>query len=262
MNTVLPPATRPAAGRAGRPDAVVLGAVEQARAALLEEAGDAEIGAHLGARVEGERVATHTFACERPGYRGWQWSVTVVRASRAKTVTVSEVVLVPGPEAIVAPPWVPWRDRIKPGDLSPGDLLPAEEDDPRLVSGSFVGDEPEDAWREVSREVGLGRERVLSLQGRDEAAQRWYVSDQGPQHPVAQSAPGPCRTCGFLVRLAGPLSGMFGVCANAYANSDGRVVSFDHGCGAHSSARLGRRHQVPALPEPTVDNLNDDLEPL
>ena len=27
---------------------------------------------------------------------------------------------------------------------------------------------------------------------------------------------------------------LFGVCANVYAPDDGKVVSLDHGCGAHS----------------------------
>jgi hypothetical protein len=29
---------------------------------------------------------------------------------------------------------------------------------------------------------------------------------------------------------------MFGVCANLFAPDDGKVVSADHGCGAHSEA--------------------------
>ncbi len=124
-----------------------------------------------------------------------------------------------------------------------------------------MGDEPADAVRAVTREVGLGRERVLSLQGRDEAAQRWYDSEQGPSGAVAQAAPAPCGTCGFLVRLSGPLASVFGVCANQFANSDGRVVSMDHGCGAHSSARLSRKQQPPPMPEPTLDELADaDVE--
>jgi Protein of unknown function (DUF3027) len=43
-------------------------------------------------------------------------------------------------------------------------------------------------------------------------------------------------TCGFLTQLGGPLGRVFGVCTNEYAPDDGRVVSFDHGCGAHSEA--------------------------
>ena len=68
---------------------------------------------------------THLFACLDPAYAGWRWAVTVARASRAKVVTVSESLLLPGPESLLAPDWVPWRDRVRPGDLGVGDLLPA-----------------------------------------------------------------------------------------------------------------------------------------
>ena len=74
-----------------------------ARAALLEDVGAADVGDHLGAVAEGERVVSHQFACTRPGYVGWRWSVTVARAPRQKTVTVDEIVLLPGDDAIVAP---------------------------------------------------------------------------------------------------------------------------------------------------------------
>jgi len=252
-----------AAARTPKPDTTGVRAVDQAREALLDLAGRGEVGEHLGHASEDERVTTHYFACTRPGYRGWRWSVTLARAPRQRTVTVDEVVLLPGEEALVAPTWVPWRERIQPGDLGPGDLLPAEEDDPRLVPGYLADDEviDDETVRDVSDEVGLGRERVLSLEGRDLAAQRWYDGSHGPDAPIAQSAPASCGTCGFLVRLAGPLSQVFGVCANAYANDDGRVVSLDHGCGAHSEAQLHKRNLPAPLPEPVLDTLTwDDLE--
>ena len=158
---------------------------------------------------------------------------------------------------------MPWRERIQPGDLSPGDLLPTEEDDPRLVPGYLAEDEAVDgdSIMAASDELGLGRPRVLSVEGREQAAQRWYDGSHGPGAPIAQSAPGRCETCGFLIRLDGPLAQLFGVCANAYANDDGRVVSFDHGCGAHSEARLSRKNLPQPLPEPVLDTLTwDDLD--
>lgn len=252
-----------ASARSVRPDTVGVGAVDVALEALTELVDAADVGEHLGHASEDERVTTHFFACTRTGYRGWRWSVTLARASRAKTVTVDEIVLLPGDDALVAPPWVPWRERLQPGDLSPGDLLPVEEDDPRLVPGYLADDEVIDAdsVREVGDELGLGRARVLSLEGRDLAAQRWYDGSHGPDAPIAQSAPDQCRSCGFLVRLAGPLSQVFGVCANAQANDDGRVVSFDHGCGAHSEVRLHKRNLPEPLPDPVLDTLTwDDLE--
>ena len=246
-------------------DAVVVAAVEAARAALLEDVDARDVGEHLAAIAEGERLATHLFDCVRPGYHGWRWSVTVVRASRQKSVTVDEIVLIPGDAAIVAPAWVPYKERIQPGDLSPGDLLPVEEDDERLVPTYAVGEDDlsEDdvaQIRTVARELGLGRVRTLSLEGREQAAQRWYDGLGGPESPLAQSAPEPCRTCGFLVRVSGSLSEVFGVCANGNANDDGRVVSFDHGCGAHSEVSLQKRHLPKALPEHVLDDWDDRLD--
>lgn len=243
-----------------KPDSVAVQAVEAARNALLDQAPAEHVGEHLGHVVEGERVVTHHFACLVPGYRGWHWSVTVARAYRLRSVTIDEVVLVPGEEAIVAPSWVPWKERVRPGDLSPGDLLPVEEDDPRLVPTYSFGDDPLDRdekaqVRSVAGDLGLGRVRTLSREGIDEAAQRWYDGDHGPQTSLARSAPAPCSTCGFLLRLNGSLAEMFGVCANARANDDGRVVSFDHGCGAHSEVQLARKHLPKALPDPVLDTI-------
>ena len=238
-------------------------AVDAAREALLLTIPAGDVGEHLGHQAEGERVVTHLFACSRTGYLGWRWAVTVARASRQKTVTVDEVVLLPGDEAIVAPEWLPWRDRIKPGDLGPGDLLPTEDDDPRLVPGYTAGDETidEDSLMSVSDEIGLGRARVLSLEGRGLAAQRWYDGSHGPEAPIALSAPANCGSCGFLLRLAGPMSQLFGACANAYANDDGRVVSYDHGCGGHSDAQFGSKNLPLPLPDPVLDTLTwDELE--
>jgi hypothetical protein len=255
--------TRARAPKAAKADTVGVEAVEPAREALLEQVPADDVGGHLGWLAEADKVTTHFFACKRAGYAGWRWSVTVARAPRQRSVTIDEIVLLPGDDAIVAPSWLPWRDRIRPGDLGPGDLLPTDEDDSRLVPAYTGADRlPDpDASREDADELGLGRVRVLSVDGRDLAAERWYGGSHGPHAPVAQSAPGHCVSCGFMLRLAGPMAQLFGVCANAFANDDGRVVSFDHGCGAHSEAQLHKRNLPQALPEPVLDTLTwDDLD--
>ena len=193
-----------------------------------------KVGQHLGVRAEGDRVVTHFFDCLDPAYRGWRWSVTATRASRAKNVTISEAVLLPGEDALLAPAWVPWIERLRPGDLGPGDLLPTRSDDARLAPGFTEVSDATD--RQQLWELGLGRPRVLSPEGRDEAAERWYEGPSGPQSPIAHAAPAQCATCGFFVPLAGALRQLFGVCANEYAPDDAKVVSVDHGCGAHSEA--------------------------
>jgi hypothetical protein len=224
-------------------DAALAAAVELARAAAVAEGG-ASVGEHLGVRAEAERVATHAFAASLPGYVGWHWAVTVARVSRSRTVTVDEVVLLPGADALLAPPWVPWDERVRPGDLSPGDLLaPPPPDDPRLVPGYVLSDDP--AIESVAFELGLGRERVLSREGRHFAAERWQTGDRGPDSPMARSAPAHCGTCGFYLPLAGSLRAGFGVCGNEITDSDGAVVSVEYGCGAHS--------QVVVEPTPLAD---------
>ncbi len=249
---------------ATRADSVVKNAVDVAREALAADVGADAVGDHAGFVAEGERLGAHYFECTLPGYPGWRWAVTLSRATRQKAATVVDAVLLPTDAAVVAPAWVPYRERIKPGDLSPGDLLPVEEDDPRLVPTYSFGDDPLDTdekaqIRAVAKDLGLGRSRTLSPEGRDLAAERWYDSDRGPESPLAKSAPATCWSCGFLVRLNGPLSELFGVCANGDANDDGGVVSLDHGCGAHSEVSLKKRHQPQALPEHVLDTV-DDLE--
>lgn len=233
-------------------------AVDEAREAAATEAAAGQVGEHLGHLVEGERLVTHLFACTHPGYIGWRWAATVTRASRAKQVTVNEVVLLPGDAAVVAPEWVPWSDRLQPGDLRPGDLLPTLQEDPRLTAG-FTETGAPDEVRAVVNELGLGLARVLSPEGRESAAERWYAADFGPDSSIAQAAPFRCSSCAYWIRLADGLGQAFGACGNEMAPGDGRVVAFDYGCGAHSNVVLGG--PAPAAPEHALDTMGyDELE--
>lgn len=238
-------------------------ALEVARTAALRRAGVFTVGEHLGVSADDTRVATHYFACEHPGYPGWQWAVTVVRAARARVVTVSEANLVPAEGALLSAPWVPWSERIGAGDITPGTTLPTPADDFRLEPGFTGGEQAADAdpaeWsqvRAVVAELGLGRERVLSPAGRELAAERWYEGEGGPDTPMAQQAPAPCETCAYFVVLRGGLGRVFGVCANEFSPSDGHVVTRDHGCGGHSDVPEPRRGID--LGEPMWDTVSVD----
>lgn len=125
--------------RSARPDKLCADAVELAREAVEAAAGPGRVGEYIEAVADGDRVVTHFFECQEDAYRGWRWAATVARASRAKHVTLDETVLLPGPEALLAPEWVPWSERLRPGDLGPGDLLPTEADDLRLEPGVAHG---------------------------------------------------------------------------------------------------------------------------
>lgn len=252
-----------AATRSIKLDAACAAAVDLARAAAEEAAGAMGVGEHLGVNAEADRVVSHTFACPHPGYRGWQWSVTVARASRARRVTVDEVVLLPGDDALLALDWLPWSERIGPGDVTAGLLMPTPVEDPRLEPGYTGGETAADTdpadeslARVVVAELGLGRERVLSLQGRDDAVERWSGGDGGPDNQLTRMAPGVCETCGFFVRLRGSLGVLTGVCANVYSPSDGTVVTVDHGCGAHSAVPV--EEAAEALPAPAWETIEWD----
>ena len=119
----------PTRTRTREPDQASAEAVDLARDALIAVVGAAQVGAHLGVQADGERIVTHLFESADPAYAGWRWAVTVARAPRSKVVTVSETVLLPGPASLLAPDWVPWHERLRPGDLGVGDLLPAPPDD-------------------------------------------------------------------------------------------------------------------------------------
>jgi hypothetical protein len=229
--------------------------VGEALAVHAEDGGDSEYGTDATGAPEDQApvtAATHYLAAAKPGYRGWTWAVTVMVADEDPDapVTVGEVALLPGAGAVVAPEWIPWNERVRAEDLAPGDLLPVEHDDDRLVPAhaSFDDDvdpaeEPEDPQdaeqiRGVADELGFGRPRVMSPEGRFDAAARWSDGDFGPAAEMARAASAHCGTCGFYLSLAGSLRGAFGVCGNGNVPADGHVVHAEYGCGGHSELQI------------------------
>ena len=214
-------------------------ALEIARSAAIEDSRDPKfVGELVSIDQEDDRIATYLFESSLPGYSGWRWAVTIIRVDEDSPSTIADVVLLPGADSLVAPEWVPYKDRIEPGDVGVGDVVPTSAEDIRLVPGfdALPGDEELVLFEQL--ELGLGRARVLSIVGRDAASKRWYEGDRGPNTPIAQYAPLPCNSCGFFIPIAGSLRSAFGVCANALSPEDARVVSVDHGCGAHSQALI------------------------
>lgn len=222
---------------------VLAGAVETARQAAVDDAGAEAVGEHVGVRQEDAVSASHLFTANVAGYRGWCWSVTLAAVGPAEPVTVSEVVLLPGRDALTAPHWVPWERRVQAGDLGVGDVLPTEYDDDRLVPAYVESDDP--AVEAVATEVGLGRRRVMSRYGRMDAARRWSGGEYGPRSDMARSAPASCGTCGFYLTIGGLMRVAFGVCGNEISPADGHVVHVEYGCGAHSEAEVEAGPPVP-----------------
>ena len=167
-----------------------------------------------------------------PGYPGWEWNAVLACASGSNYVTVNEVALVPAPtgEALQAPEWVPYSERLRPGDLGPGDLMPPAPDDERLTDDAedpdaVVVDKPE------------RRRNYLTTRGLEDAKHRWRTGDYGPNSEFAEKAALRCRTCAFYLPMGTPVGENFGVCANEYS-ADGVVVHATYGCGAHSDTTV------------------------
>ena len=235
-------------------------AKDVARNFLIEDITEQRVGEYLGFEVEGENTLTHKFKCVDKAYFGWHWSVTLAAADDSSEVTVSEILLLPGEKAILAKPWVPWEQRVEPGDIGVGDVLPTAADDVRLVPGyTGVDDLFEEKLTPQGWEVGLGRLRVLSVPGKDETAIRWYDGDRGPRAAIAEAVTDKCVSCGFYVAISGSLGQSFGVCTNKFAADDGKVVALDHGCGGHSEIVVDL-HSIPTGGMVFDDNNLDTAE--
>lgn len=162
--------TKPRAGvpawRTGKPDAFLAAAVDVARAAVEGIAPAEQIGQHLAAKSEGDRLVTHLFESKLAGYGGWQWYAVLTRNSRSKVVTVNELGLLPSEGSILAPEWIPWAERVRPGDEQgedePGEAAAAPRDDAGdAASGADASeadadDAPEDNSADAVDDTGTG----------------------------------------------------------------------------------------------------------
>ena len=52
------------------------------------------------------------FECIMRGYEGWHWVVTLTQVDKRKQALVAEVNLIAGENAVLAPDWVPWAERL------------------------------------------------------------------------------------------------------------------------------------------------------
>lgn len=144
--------------RAPKQDPLLTDDVDTARAAVAEIAEPSQIGSGHRVVAEEDRLAVHLFECALPGYRGWNWFASLARAPRSRTVTVCEIGLLPGEDALMAPEWVPWSDRVSPEEKAqeeqariedggepaagPPAALDAAGDDAAVAAGRGTGPEP------------------------------------------------------------------------------------------------------------------------
>jgi hypothetical protein len=104
-----------------------------AEKAAIETAPANGVGKFLGVTAEDRDTTSYRFESRLTGYVGWEWNVVIYQGKKSDPATVSEVVLLPGKQAIVAPNWVPWSERRaeleknRAEDLPVADLEEAED---------------------------------------------------------------------------------------------------------------------------------------
>ena len=212
-------------------EAVLMGAVEQARAAVVEFSGEDTVGEYLGASFDDLDAATHRFLANLPGYRGWQWAVVVAAHPRCRPLHRQRGGSGAGADGAAGAEMGAVAGPVRPGDLSPGDLLAPPSNDPRLVPGYSASGDPQ--VDETAVELGLGRRQVLSELGRAGPRSAGTTGSTGGDRRW-RAPPGGCAAiAGSTCRWPDRSGSMFGVCANELS-ADGHVVDSEYGCGAHS----------------------------
>ena len=86
-------------------------ALEQAARSALETITPADTIGSVLSSEESDGIANVRFGSNLPGYIGWDWVASL--AVDGKSTTVLETELLAGEDAIQAPEWVPWADRLR-----------------------------------------------------------------------------------------------------------------------------------------------------
>ena len=86
-------------------------ALEQAARSALETITPADTIGSVLSSEESDGIANVRFRSNLPGYIGWDWVASL--AVDGKSTTILETELLAGDEAIQAPEWVPWADRLR-----------------------------------------------------------------------------------------------------------------------------------------------------
>ncbi len=79
---------------------------------LASDAPTGSYGEFISGTEPTKGVIELRFESSMRGYAGWNWLVTLTQPDKRKPATVSEINLVAGEDALLAPQWVPWSERL------------------------------------------------------------------------------------------------------------------------------------------------------
>lgn len=163
--------------------AIEAGTRHLAHAELVSAMGAAAIGAFVEATQEDDNTTTYLFEVALKGYVGWRWSVTIFQASKRENATISEVLMVPGPDSLVAPDWVPWSER-----LADWKALQAELERQAAEEAAEAAESEDDAEEESEGSDADSVEEVTDAEAENEAAETDEDSESTTDVPDAVDA--------------------------------------------------------------------------
>ena len=170
-----------------------------------------------------------TTSAPRAGYQGLALGGHRGPRGARKLVTVDEIVLLPGPRRVLAPEWVPWSERLRPGDLGVG--RPAAHRGRRRPARAGLhrrgrGRRPEARPSRRLRARALAGPGCSRLRVATRRPNGGTTAPAGPDTPIAEArARALLRPAASSLPLAGSLGAVFGVCANEFSPGDGAVVA-------------------------------------
>jgi len=176
------------------PKSPVLEQKDFAREALIAAASKSKVGNFIEVIEEGDGLASYLFENNQKGYVGWRWSVTIFQGDSAEP-TISEIVLMPGPDSLIAPDWVPWSER-----LADYKALQLEIEKQAALDAEEAEDLEEDTDTDSDEEEVEGEEEALEDSAESESAVANFEEGEDAQDDSEDTGRKPPR---FLRRRKG-----------------------------------------------------------
>lgn len=130
---------------------------EFAQEAARLTGGRRAVGNYIRTDEEEPGLRSYIFESTLRGYVGWFWSVTIYQPE-GQEPTISEVVMMPGEQALVAPKWVPWSERLADYKALQAELeaqAAAEAEEAALLAAEDESEESDDDAEEAEEELEL-----------------------------------------------------------------------------------------------------------
>ena len=157
--------------------------VELALAALQEVTDAGDIGEVLAVEEVEPGVVDVRFASTTAAYAGWHWTVSTADLPDQEP-TVLEVELLPGDGALLAPPWVPWAERLAEGRRQhPDERHPGEPGDDEADLDE-AGDDLDD---DLDEDTDLDEDDLSGDDGLDELDDADLEGEESPEEAEQDS---------------------------------------------------------------------------